>query len=76
MIDAALNTIGMTKPRDARVVRIANTLQLEEVMVSESLAHEVGVRDVLAARVERRHVCPPGSNTLSAPWGGRGPKPS
>ena len=47
MIDAALNTIGMTKPRDARVVRIANTLQLEEVMVSESLAHEVGVRDDL-----------------------------
>lgn len=47
MIDAALNTIGMTNPRDARVVRIANTLQLEEMMVSESLAHEVGVRDDL-----------------------------
>jgi hypothetical protein len=34
-IDAALSTIGLTRPEEARLVRIRNTLKLEVVEVSE-----------------------------------------
>jgi hypothetical protein len=34
-IDAALSTIGLTRPEEARIVRIRNTLKLEVVEVSE-----------------------------------------
>jgi hypothetical protein len=46
-VEAALGTIGMVKPEEARVVRIQNTLLLEELDVSETLLAEVNQRDNL-----------------------------
>jgi hypothetical protein len=40
VLDAALRTIGWTKPENARIVHIGNTLHLEEMMVSASMAAE------------------------------------
>jgi lactate racemase-like protein len=40
-VEAALGTIGMVKPEEARIVRIQNTLLLEELDVSEALLPEV-----------------------------------
>jgi hypothetical protein len=40
-VDAALGTIGLVKPEEARIVRIQNTLLLEELDVSEALLSEV-----------------------------------
>jgi hypothetical protein len=41
-IEAALDTIGLTPPAEARVIRIKNTLRLVELEVSEALLPEVG----------------------------------
>jgi hypothetical protein len=46
-VDAALGTIGLVKPEEARIVRIKNTLLLEELDVSEALLPEVTQRDSL-----------------------------
>ena len=46
-VEAALGTIGLVKPEEARVVRIQNTLLLEELDVSEALLPEVKQRDTL-----------------------------
>jgi hypothetical protein len=46
-IEAALGTIGLVQPEDARIVRIHNTLLLEELEVSEALFPEVKPRDTL-----------------------------
>lgn len=47
VIEAALSTIGMTKPEDCRLVRIKNTLHIGEVDVSESLlAQAAGCDDL------------------------------
>jgi len=40
VIDTALSTIGLTPPEQARIVRIKNTLQIEEVDVSETCRGE------------------------------------
>ena len=40
-IEAALRTIGLTEPPDAKVVRIKNTLELEEFRASEGLLDAV-----------------------------------
>jgi hypothetical protein len=44
-VDAALGTIGLVQPEEARIVRIKNTLLLEELDVSEALLEEVKQRD-------------------------------
>jgi hypothetical protein len=44
-VDAALGTIGLVPPEKARIVRIKNTLLLEELDVSEALLEEVKQRD-------------------------------
>jgi hypothetical protein len=36
-VEAALGTIGLTEPPDAKIVRIKNTLELEELRASEAL---------------------------------------
>ena len=36
-IETAFRTVGLVKPKDARVVHIANTLRLEEMEISESM---------------------------------------
>jgi hypothetical protein len=46
-VDAALGTIGLVKSDEARIVRIRNTLLLEELDVSEALLPEVKQRDTL-----------------------------
>ena len=43
-IDNALQTVGYVGPEDARVVQIANTLHLGEVLVSEACLAEVEAR--------------------------------
>jgi hypothetical protein len=40
VIDAALMTLGLVEPKDARIIHIANTLRLEEMEISESMAAE------------------------------------
>ena len=49
MIEAALATIGPTPAERARVVRIRNTLALEEVEVSEAFSGELDTRPDLEA---------------------------
>ena len=46
-IEAALATIGLTEPPDAKVARIRNTLALEHLHVSEALLPEVRKRPEL-----------------------------
>jgi Lactate racemase N-terminal domain len=46
-VEAALGTIGMVKPEEARIVRIKNTLLLEELDVSEACVPEVQQRNNL-----------------------------
>ena len=46
-VEAALGTIGLVQPEDVRIVRIQNTLLLEELEVSEALFPEVKPRDTL-----------------------------
>jgi lactate racemase-like protein len=46
-VEAALGTIGMVRPEEARIVRIKNTLLLEELDVSEACLPEVQQRENL-----------------------------
>jgi len=41
VLNAALTTIGYIKPADAKVIPIRNTLDLQEVLVSEAYLEEV-----------------------------------
>ena len=47
VIEAALNTIGLTPPEEAKVVRIQNTLKLGEVDISEILVEDAELRSDL-----------------------------
>ncbi len=47
-IFAALGSLGIGDPRRARIVRVPNTLHLEDVWVSEALVDEVGGRAHIA----------------------------
>jgi hypothetical protein len=46
-IEAALTTIGLTEPPDAKIVRIRNTLALEHLHVSETLLPDVAKQPAL-----------------------------
>jgi hypothetical protein len=46
-VEAALGTIGLVQPAEARIVRIRNTLLLEELDISEALVPEVTSRDTM-----------------------------
>jgi hypothetical protein len=46
-VEAALGTIGMVRPEEARIVRIKNTLLLEELDVSEACLPEIQQRENL-----------------------------
>ena len=48
VIQAALPTLGLVEPTKARVVQIANTLHLGEVLVSEAYLPEISQRSDLA----------------------------
>lgn len=47
VLDAALTTIGLTEPEQARVVHISNTLHVGEVLVGEAYLPEIEERDDL-----------------------------
>ena len=47
VLEAALATVGLDEPENARVVQISNTLQLSEVLVSEAYLPEVSRRSDL-----------------------------
>ena len=47
VLDVALKTVGYVKPENARVIRIRNTLDLKEIMVSEAYQAEMKGRDDL-----------------------------
>jgi len=44
VLDAVFDTIGMVKPEDSKVVRIKNTLRLDEVDISENLIEPAKAR--------------------------------
>ncbi len=44
VLEAALATVGLDEPENARVVQISNTLHLSEVLVSEAYLPEVSRR--------------------------------
>ena len=52
VLEAALSTCGLVEPPDARVMRIRNTLDVEEILVSEACEKEVARREELSV-VER-----------------------
>ena len=56
MLDAALSTIGLTPPQDARLLWIANTLQLTEVECSAAYLAEARQRDDLEILTEPREL--------------------
>ena len=49
ILDVALKSVGLVEPEDAKVVRIQNTLEVVEVLVSEVYGPEVNKRDDLNA---------------------------
>lgn len=48
-IEAALQTVGLVEPPRARVIQIANTLHVAEVLVSEAYQSELAEREDLTA---------------------------
>lgn len=64
-IEAALNTLGLTPPEQARVVRIKNTLLLGEVEVSEAFMPEVATREDLTRLGEPRPMAFDAAGTLA-----------
>ena len=48
VLDAALETVGLVEPENARVLRIRNTLDLGKVLVSEAYLPQVEKRDDLS----------------------------
>jgi len=47
VLDIALNNIGYVEPEKARVIRIRNTLDIKEIMISEAYGPELQGRDDL-----------------------------
>jgi hypothetical protein len=47
VLDVALKTVGYVQPENARVIRIRNTLDIKEIMVSEAYQAEMKGRDDL-----------------------------
>lgn len=56
MLAAALGTIGLTEPPDARLLWVANTLQLAEVECSAAYLDEARTRDDLDVLTEPRDL--------------------
>jgi hypothetical protein len=47
-VEAALQTIGLIEPHQARIIQISNTLQVAEVLVSEAYRNELRERPDLS----------------------------
>jgi hypothetical protein len=65
-VEAALGTIGMVKPEEARIIRIQNTLLLEELEVSEAFLPEVRGRTNLEVLWGPKGLMFDGSGGLAA----------
>lgn len=48
VVEAALKTVGLVEPEKAKVVRITDTLHLEQIQASEALLPEIEKRDDLS----------------------------
>jgi hypothetical protein len=56
VLDAALKTVGYVEPENAKVIRIRNTLELEEVLVSLAWTDEIHDRDDLEILAPAREM--------------------
>lgn len=56
VLDAALRTVGLVEPQNARVVRIHNTLQVGEVLVSEAHLPQIHKRGDLEITAPAREM--------------------
>ena len=56
MLDAALSTVGMAEPHEAKLLWIANTLQLSEVECSAAYLDEARKREDLEILTELREM--------------------
>ncbi len=56
VMDAIFETIGMVSPKESKVIRIKNTLKLEEVEISESLLDEAKGREDLEIIGELKQI--------------------
>jgi len=56
VLNAVFETIGMVKPEDSKVVRIKNTLKLDEIEISESLLEAAKKRSDLEIMGEIREM--------------------
>ncbi len=68
MIDAALQTIGMTKPRDAHVLWIKNTAKIEIVACAEAFLDAAKEREDLEILDEPREMLFDDSGNLVERW--------
>jgi len=64
-IEAALRSLGLTPPQEARLVRIRNTLRLDEIEVSEALLAECREREGIEVLGPARQLAFDASGTLA-----------
>jgi hypothetical protein len=64
-IEAALQTVGLVEPEDARVIQIQNTLKVAELLVSEAYWREVLQRDDLSVLSEPQPMAIDGAGNLA-----------
>ena len=66
VLEVALKTVGLVEPQDARVVRIHDTLDVEEILVSEAYGREVESRDNLSVVGDPAEMVFDGNGDLQA----------
>jgi hypothetical protein len=66
VLEVALKTVGLVEPEDARVVRIHDTLDVEEILVSEAYGREVESRDNLSVVGDPAEMVFDGNGDLQA----------
>lgn len=67
-IEAALQTIGLVEPEDAKVVHILDTLHLEEVFVSEAFSNKLKSRRDLSVITEAAAMSFNSTGDLATTW--------
>ena len=65
-LEAALSTCGLVESPDAKVVRIQNTLDVEEILVSESYEKEIQQRNELSVVEAAKDIAFDGDDNLLA----------
>ena len=65
-LEAALSTCGLVESPDAKVVRIQNTLDVEEILVSESYEKEIQQRSELSVVEAAKDIAFDGDDNLLA----------